>query len=187
MELTHIKPTSEGAAARSSWRQDALPLFLMTAFPIHLWSYFNFMREFPAWLARLSTADLIATIGFSQMMPLIESAIVFVLLLIVAVFLSRWLETDRRLAVLFSALLISSAWAVVFHVIVDSIRHWRLEFLALGLVYLATLGLPIWLIVRSKRVAAGVNDALERLNVLSAVYIAVDMLCLLVVIGFLLL
>ena len=171
---------------QSTWRQDAVPLFLLTAFPIHIWSYYNVLREFPAWLARLNRGDLIATIGFSQLMPFVESVIVFVPCMLLTLWLARRFDRQERLAIMFIVLLVSTVWSIVFHWTVDSIRHWRLEFIGLLALYLATLAVPVLLILRSKSVIASLVEAIERINVLSAIYIAVDAICLLIVIGYLL-
>ena len=144
------------------------------------------MREFPAWLARLNTSDLIATIGFSQLMPLLESMIVFIPMLFATAILSRRLNQEQRIAILFCFLAVSTVWAILFHYFIDSIREWRIEFLALGIVYLATNIIPIGIALQSKQFAAGVKETMERLNVLSAIYIAVDVICVLIVVGYLL-
>ena len=144
------------------------------------------LREFPAWLARLNRGDLIATIGFSQLMPFVESVVVFAPFLIMARLLARRFDKQERLAILFVVLFVSTVWSIAFHWTVDSIRHWRLEFIGLGLLYLATLVAPIVLILRSKPAIAGLAEAIERINVLSAIYIAIDAVCLLIVIGYLL-
>ncbi|MGB1251184.1 MAG: hypothetical protein ACPG8W_11255 [Candidatus Promineifilaceae bacterium] len=170
---------------QSRWGRDIIPLFLLTAFPIHLWSYYNVMREFPAWLARLNPIDLIATIGFSQLMPFLESIIVFVPILIVVRWLPQRFEQAERIAMVFCFLMVSAAWSIFFHWSVDVVRTWRLAFVGFGGFYLVTLALPLAYLLRSKTAAVRIADVVERLNVLSAIYIAIDLVCILIVIAFL--
>lgn len=159
-----------------------LSVFLLTAFPVHVYSYYNSFREFPAWLARLNTGDLITTVALTQLFTLLETLIVFVPLALFLYLLPKPREVYATLL-----LAISACWAIGAHLYIESLRDWAFTQYALaGGVYLLMVVAVVVVGMKIKRVRRAVVAINERLVVLSGLYITLDLIgVVVIVIGFL--
>jgi len=54
-------------------KQELFYTLLACVFPIHVWSLINVMREIPAWILRLSIAEMVGVIAHAQLFALIDT------------------------------------------------------------------------------------------------------------------
>ncbi len=148
-----------------------LTVFLLTAFPIHLYSYYNSFREFPAWLARLNTGDLVTTVALTQFFTLLETIIIFIPL---SLFMAILPKQIPRQVVATLLLTISSIWAIGAHLYIEALRAWGMvQYGIAGVIYLLMILLVLWIGVQVQRTILSIN---ERLVVLSGLYIVLDLI-----------
>lgn len=151
-----------------------ITVFLLTAFPIHLYSYYNSFREFPAWLARLNTGDLVTTVALTQLFTLLETIIIFVPLMLFLSILPKRVPYESVATLL---LLLSSIWAVGAHLYIEALRGWGvLQYAIAGLIYLLMLAVVLWISLQRERVRQAITSVNERLIVLSGLYLLLDLL-----------
>jgi hypothetical protein len=165
--------------------------FSVCAFFIYVWSIFHVLYEIPAWVFRLSTWDLIGFIAYTQMLALIESVVIFLVLVFLAAILPSRFFRDKFAAQASMMVLLSSGWAMLAHynysdVIIYNNMIMRSEYLRqialwFGL-YLLTLGAAYGLVYRSKKLENLIRFLASRVTVLASVYVAIGFLSLIVVI-----
>jgi hypothetical protein len=157
-------------------------VFAVCAFPVHVWSIINVLRELPAWALRLSAWELTGVISYTLAFALVESALLLVGLLGLAVVLPAAILRRKFIALSSVLVLIHTGWAIVLQYNFEAIRSWGFQKLALlGLLYLITLGVPYLVVHRYERVERFLRVAVERLSVLSYLYISLDILGVLIV------
>ncbi len=157
---------------------NTLKIFLLTAFPIHVYSYYNSFREFPAWLARLNMGDLVTTVALTQFFTLLETLIIFVPL---ALFLWRLPKRLPREVLATLVLTVSTVWAIGAHLYIEALRDWGLSQYAIaGGIYLLMLVVILWIGVSIAKVRHTIEVINERLIILSGLYIALDIIGLVV-------
>lgn len=148
-------------------------MFAVCALPIFLWAFYSFLYAFPGFVLQLSVWDLIGTLSYTLAFALIESLVVSIPFLLLAILLPAWLFKDRMVVLTALIIGISSLWMIYanYHLInlaeVDFIP--TLPSLAL---YLLSLALPITLVLRSTRVERFVQAVVQRVAVLVYVYAA---------------
>ena len=162
--------------------QELILVFSACAFPIYVWSIINVLQEVPAWILRLTVWDLVGIIAYTQVIALIETALVFLVLVFLGVILPARLFRDRFVAQASMVVLLSSAWVIFSHYnnIVNPDRVRQLVFWVA--VYLVLIGIFYVLIQRYKKLEEIIYSFANRLTVLSSVYIIVGFLSVIIVI-----
>jgi hypothetical protein len=179
-------------------RKGLWALFLITAFPIHVWTIIRILDDY-AWVAdRTSAWDAVGAGAYGLMYALLESAIICLLIALLGLLLPRRWEVNRRIVMLSLLYLVTALWAA--GVQMYFLLGWHLpRALAQGIVssghplwilYLAALllagvtaGLPATLVVRSERATLAIMNIIDRLSVLVSVYLLFDLLAVAIVIG----
>ena len=153
------------------------------AFPVHVWAIINILVIFPAWLLRLSLWELAGAISYPLVEALLESGLVWLVLVGISFVLPRkWLAD--KFVVLASALVwLLAAWAILAQFILVRLLQWGpLQWIPGLIVVVISFGLVIWLIHRFARVESTIKTIVQRLAVLTYIYIFFDVLGLLVII-----
>lgn len=164
-------------------KRDAFLLFAACVFPVHVWSILNVLREVPAWVLRLSVWELAGVIAYTQVLALVESLTVSLALLVLSVVLPAGLFRNRLVAQGSMLVLVTSCWAIVAHYNDDVIRLWGARDFLLWLVfYVVSITIFYILIYRSAKIERAIRSVVERLAVLSGLYVALDLLCILIVV-----
>jgi hypothetical protein len=157
--------------------------FAACAFPVHVWTIVSVMREIPAWVLRLSAWQLVGVISYALMVALLESVLLLIGLLVLKTLLPTSVFDDGFVSQAGMLVLLISGWAVTAHYNYDVIRLWGMRQLALwGLVCLASVGIGYGLIRRFKRLEGLFRAIIERVSVLSFIYLFADLVAVMVVI-----
>lgn len=141
------------------------------------------MREVPAWVLRLSVWDLVGVIAYSLVFALLETLVVFLGILLFSAILPARLFRDKFVAMSTAVVFLASVWFVFLHyndgMIED--RQWVALLVWAG-AYVLCLAVVYFLIQRNHQVEKSVNAFVERLSVLSFLYVLVDVLAVIVVV-----
>jgi hypothetical protein len=174
-------------------------LFLACAFLPHVWTYILAFQDFSGMIVR--TGGVWGAIGVLSyglvFVVLLESIFVFAVTAALGCLVStRWPES-RRIALLALLVFVTALWAMyaqayfawswqlpgpLFRLLVRLQPPLPLLYALALIPAAATLLAPTWLILRNERIDGLLQGLLERIHLLSGVYLAVDALALLVVV-----
>jgi hypothetical protein len=178
-------------------RGDLFKLFLIVAFPLHVWTIFMALRDV-GWVAEGRTVN--GAIGFSAyvlVFTLIESFVLFGLILLLGVLISKKWSKDQRLVSLSLVAVILSTWSILEQIILvllfDRITRalagftflaaspW-IGFTILGVVITISFALPVFLALRSPKFTQGLLTVFDRISLLSGFYLVFDALAIVILI-----
>jgi hypothetical protein len=164
-------------------KRESFYIFAACVFPIHVWLIITVLREVPAWMMRVTGWDLIGIIAYSLVYGLIESVLVFGAVFLFVILLPIAALRHKIVAVASGTVFVSALWFVILHYN----EHWIgtrqvAPLLAWLTTYLLGLGGFYLLVHRSLRVEKLVNAFVERVAVLSILYLGLDLLGLMIVI-----
>lgn len=176
-------------------KQQLLRLFLITALPIHLWTFFQFFADF-SWIALVLDPWEAAAVGaYALLSALLESLFVAGCAAALGYLVSRKWDVETRVLLMGAFAVWTAIWAMAAQygshgllaipgwaagsVWFASAPYETLTTLLGGLVA-ATLLPTAWLILRSERVRTILDTLVDRLNLLSLFYLAIDLAALVV-------
>jgi hypothetical protein len=178
-------------------KQGLWMLFLVCAFPLHLWTLLLAFRDI-SWLTEHTNLwDAIGVVSYGMLFAFAESILVFVLALLCGWLVPFHWGREKRLAVMGMLVLVLSVWAIISQVYV--MQEWDIPgawygFLInsahpLRIIYAVALGvvvpgivLPVFMVYRSEKLLKGLLDAIDRISLLTTVYLFIDFLAFVVVI-----
>jgi hypothetical protein len=180
-------------------KKELVNLFLVIAFPIHAWSILLVLND-AKWVAeRTNSWDVIGYGSYALVVAFFESVFIFLIALMLSFFLPRKWDGNKVVVVLGSLSLVVAAWTILeqaFYFIPEAkidyfyaFVYYRLNFtlayvlaaLFIGAV-IASVLLPVFLIATSEKVTHAVMVFFERLNLLSTLYISLDVLGFLIIV-----
>ncbi len=177
---------------------DLLKLFLVCAFPIHAWAIFMVLKDV-SWVAeRTNSWDAVGLIGYALLMALVESIIITVVVVLPLSFLvpKSW-SAEKRIAIMSILVLTTSVWAMIaqaFFLVGDIVPESILGFLAqsqrplwiiygsIGTFVIASNALPVYFLIRYEKFVNAINAIIDRLILLSTLYIFLDFVGIVVII-----
>jgi len=178
-------------------RQGLWSLFLMCAFPIHLWTLILAFRDISWVSARTNVWDAIGVASYGLMVAFVESVALFAVVSLFGLLVSTKWNEERRVALLSVLVLIMALWAVdgqayfVWGSYVSAQALWYIASLehpfrflygtVLAIVFLTT-AIPAWLLLKSDRFFQLVQGLMERLSLLTMFYLFFDVVGLIVVV-----
>ena len=97
-------------------RKDLLKLFLIIAFPIHIWSIYQVLSNFE-WVAERTTVwDAVGFTAYSLTFALFESILFLVLFTPIYLLLRKNNKADIVLAVIGSVFMIVAIWEMIYQI-----------------------------------------------------------------------
>lgn len=169
----------------------------MCAFPIHLWAIILIFRDV-SWVAeRTNMWDAIGAASYGLVLAFIESLIFFTASILLGLLVpTKWHE-DRRVALLSVLALVTTLWAIegqAYFVwgsyvpepvlrFLGTLEH-PLRFLYAGVLVLVvpTILIPVYLVLKSDRFLNLMQGLVERLSLLTMLYLFFDFLGLIIII-----
>lgn len=157
--------------------------YLACLFPIQVWSIYNLLKEVPAWVLQMNAWELLGTIAYTQMFVLFESIVIFLPFVVLSALLpASWLRA-RFVALTTAIVYLSAGWSILAHT-------YNVTFITRGAgILLPWIGLFIisqvffHILFRSNRkIEAAILWFVNRIAILAAVYLLVDLLAVLIVI-----
>lgn len=178
--------------------QELWSLFLICAFPLHVWTILLFLRDI-SWLSeRTNLWDAIGVGSYGLLYAFVESLLAFVVVVLLGLFLTpRHWAVDKRISFLSLLVLILSVWGMIVQLlflwqvfppdwIVGLLIRWGRPLLGLYLISLLfvvpSVVLPVYLFLRSDRMTRSIREFSERLSPLMTAYLFLDLAGLIIVI-----
>ena len=178
-------------------RQGLWSLFLICAFPLHLWTLILAFRDI-AWITeRTNTWDAIGVVSYGMVFALVESVLIFLVLLLLGLITPwRW-DSDRRIAFLAFLVLITSVWAMISQLLflwnvslpaqaIEFLRQSdhpvRITYAVCLMVITPTVLLPAYSFLKTKKAVAVMQNLMERLSLLSVFYLVFDLLGVMIIV-----
>ena len=169
-------------------RQQVALVFLAIIFPISFWSIIVFFREMPSYLMRMNAWDILGVLAYTLSITLLDSLLLIAILVFLAVLIPHRFFRDHFAAqgIIIGYLII--LWAISYHYISSA------ETLSI-LVKQSRLGWSIWLgsffviaiilnfqVIRSSAFQQIIIRFVDRLSVLSTIYIVLNSISLIIVV-----
>lgn len=169
----------------------------MCAFPLHLWALILIFRDV-SWVAeRTNIWDAIGVASYGLVLAFIESVVFFAAITLLGLLVpTKWHE-NRRVALLSVLALVTTLWAIegqAYFVwgsyipapvlrFLGTLEH-PLRFLYLGVLAMViqTILMPVYLVLKSDRFLSLVHGLIERLSLLTMLYLFFDLIGLIIII-----
>ena len=171
-------------------------LFLICAFPLHVWTIILAFRDFSWVTERTNSWDAIGVVSYGLVFAFIESLVVFLIAVLLGFLIAKKWDQDRRIALVGTLVFITSLWAIISYLyfmlnwslpgetilFMASLAH-PLRFLyAACLVFvIPTVVIPAYFVLRSEKFLAGVQELFERLSLLTLFYLFFDFVGLVII------
>lgn len=178
-------------------KQSAITLFLVASFPINFWAIIVWFRNFGSVAEENGTWDAIGVGAYLLLFALLESVVIFLVLLLISMLVAIKLGQQKTLAQV-SVLYLALTLALMLEQTRALIELPREGFLLRSLnsiinalssspvvilVIAAVLGVAsIAAIHRNERVRAGVMTAIEKVVLLSGIYLFLDVVAIIIVV-----
>jgi hypothetical protein len=172
-------------------------LFLICAFPLHVWTIILAFRDFSWVTERTNSWDAIGVVSYGLIFAFFESLLIFLIAVLMGFFISKKWGEDRRVTLVGILIFITSLWAIVSYLyfmldwsvpgetilFIAGLAH-PLRFLyAISLALVGpTVVLPVYFVMRSDKFLRSVQGFFERLSFLTMFYLFFDLLGLVIVI-----
>lgn len=173
-------------------------LFLICAFPLHVWTIILFLRDV-SWLSeRTNLWDAIGVGAYGLLYAFVESVLVFVVVALLGLFLTpRHWAVEKRISFLSLLVLILSVWGMIAQLlflwkvfppdwVVGLLIRWGRPLMGLYLISLSfvvpSVVLPVYLFLRSEGMTRSIREFNERLAPLMTAYLVLDLAGLIIVI-----
>ncbi|MBK9049690.1 MAG: hypothetical protein IPL78_01845 [Chloroflexi bacterium] len=144
---------------------------------MQIWAVLVMLQELPVFLLRLSLWDIINVIAYIEASTLLESGLIWLVLVLVAAILPGWLFRSRLIPQATVILLLSSLWAVAFHFRLNA--FWELSRplqMAWIVTYFVSLVLAVYYLHQSKKVEGWLVAFVDRLEPLATLYLVLGVL-----------
>jgi hypothetical protein len=172
-------------------RKQIWTLFLISLVPVHIWTILMLFRDY-SWVVEDFSFDIyLGYTGYALVAAFAESLIVAAALLLAGLLISSKWSQSKRLAlsavILFSVSLAAAGNQIFFLLLEDPpvwfswfmLRvpyHQALVYYSLVGVVVASVVLPVFLVLRSQKVEHALNQLIDRLAVLAVFYLGLDVL-----------
>lgn len=178
-------------------KQGLWSLFLMCAFPLHFWTLILVFRDIQWMTERTNFWDALGVASYAMVFAFLESLLLFLILTLLGFLIPTQWTRETRIALLAVLFLILSVWAMLsqlyflaavqtpgwFIFLMARTGHPVRILYALALILVTpTLALPAWFALRSEKFLKSVNSLIERLSLLSGLYLFFDVVGLIIVI-----
>lgn len=169
--------------ARFPSRQDVFYVLGACVIPIFLWALLLFLFQLKGFALRLNLWDLVGMASYTLATALIESIILLLPVLVLAVILPARFLKNHFVAFGSTIVLISSLWMMYANRVTINFSEWGASQWVIGLgLYVGSIALAFLFLTRSERARQTVERIVKRGSVLAAVYIAIGCLGVLIVV-----
>lgn len=177
-------------------KHDLIKLFLVCAFPIHLWWIYMIFRDV-GWITERTTAsDALGFSAYALVYALIESIFIYLLILAASFLLPLAWEKAKRINILGVFVFGATFWFIVEQAALiygpSRLQSFFNTFLLFSnplaalnavtaLTVLASFSIPVFLIARYGIVNRAITSIVERLILLSGLYIILDITSIIII------
>ena len=172
-------------------------LFSVCAFPVHVWTFILFFRDF-SWISeRTNSWDAFGVGAYGLLIALFESILVFVISLILSIFIPINWNENKRVTVLGVLVLLTAIWTIIgqlyflldFNFPLSWIRAiarnphplWVLYGVVLVFVGPSVL-IPAYGILKAGQLGTWIFKSFETVTILTALYLFLDIVGIIIVV-----
>jgi hypothetical protein len=171
-------------------KQGLWTLFLMCAFPLHLWTLILAFRDFSWVTERTNAWDAIGVVSYGLLFAFVESVVIFLIVALIGLVLPKSWDAERRISLLAFLILITGVWAMVSQLLflwdvslpaqaVEFLRNSdhpvRITYAVLLVVITLTVLLPAYSLLRTNKAVIIMQNFMERLSLLTMFYLFFDL------------
>jgi hypothetical protein len=159
-------------------KREYIQLFLVCAFTIHVWAIIDYLQRVPELDLRMNLLQMAGVAAYVLVFALFESLLVFGLLFVASLMLPARLLKGRILPVgsIFILLVAIPAYLIhlynIWHIEQLDMKQWVILWVAVGVLL---MGAMIYWMVRNEKIERAICSGIERLSVLSLVYLTADL------------
>jgi hypothetical protein len=160
-------------------KEEYFQLFLVCAFPVHLWAILTLMKWASTLILPLDGAQILGVVAYVLVFALLESLFVFGLLFALSLILPQRHFHSQLIPVGSVIIFLASTSAAFIHLY----QVWKFEVIPPNLWagFWVFLGLAavfplVHLVKRNQRLETAIRSAVEKLTVLSMIYLVFDFL-----------
>jgi hypothetical protein len=178
-------------------KQGLWSLFLMCAFPLHLWTLILSFRDF-SWVAeRTNSWDAVGVISYGLLFAFMESLIIFCVMALLGLLINKKWDEPHRIALSSLLVLLVLAWAIygqacfVWNIppsaqflswIAKSAHPYRYLFGMMLIEVSLTMYIPAFLVLRWDKFFGFIREVIDRLSLLTLFYLAFDVIGLVIIV-----
>lgn len=177
------------ATLRFYSRQGLWSLFLMSALPLHIWTFILTFNDFSWVTERTDSWDAVGVMAYGLIFALVESVVIFFAFAILGLLISKKWGGKRRIALLSILVTIVSLWAIAGHIyffressmppqviafFVGFDHPLRVLYSVTLLIVVPTILIPTYFVLASDKFFRFVEASIERLSTLMILYLVVD-------------
>ncbi len=170
-------------------RQGLWSLFLMSALPLHIWTFILTFNDFSWVTERTDSWDAVGVMAYGLIFALVESLVIFFAFAILGLLISKKWGEKRRIALLSILVTIVSLWAIAGHIyffressmppqviafFVGFDHPLRVLYSVILLIVVPTILIPTYFVLASDKFFRFVEESVERLSTLMILYLVVD-------------
>jgi hypothetical protein len=167
-------------------KSEYFKLFLICSFPVHLWAYIDLMHVMPSMVLQMSDWRIVGVAAYVLDFALLESLFVFGVLFLASLLAPGGLF-DIKLVQIGSLFVFAASISTVF---IHLYRQWHINWLGFTnwVVVWILIGLLLFILGiigfrRSPRIQNIFQSGIDRLVVLSMIYVSLDLLGLFVILA----
>jgi len=160
-------------------KNEYFQLFLVCLLPIHVWAIINLMRRASSLVLSVNSLEILGVLAYVLLFALFESLIAFAVLFTLSLILPAQFFSSKLIPVGTVLVFLASVSAVFIHLY----NAWEIEDIKFDLwagmwafIGLVATGPSVYLIRRDKRIGAAIQGVVDRLSVLSMIYLFFDFL-----------
>jgi len=165
-------------------RRDLVFLFLVCVFITHVWSMINFLHEMPSYILQQTIGEIIGVFSYMQMFVLIETLLVFGVILLIAFILPGKVILAKFISQGSLLIIITSLWTIPIHFQDQIISKLSLEIRGYLILvslwifsYIAVLFGSSILFRRVSKFEAAIQSFINKVVILSIIYLSLDIAC----------
>jgi len=165
-------------------------IFLLSAFPFHLWALLMIFRDFEWVAVRTNLWDAIGLASYALTFALIETVFFLFFLLLFGLLVPLKWETNLRIILIGTIGLLISTWAILgqafylfenslpvslFNFFIRSGHPLRILWILISVLVTLSVAIPTVMIIKSEKARKFFGDFYERITLLSVFYLLFDM------------
>jgi hypothetical protein len=159
--------------------QELTQLFVLCAFPIHIWTIVNTLRDVPTWILYLNGWEVAGAFAYTLSFALFETVVLYIAILLLGMLVPERWRGDQYVP-------LASVYLLELSVMAGILQFFLVEGSALrGLILTCViiLFLTPFLIIKAKRLTGFVSAMAGRLSLLAYIYTFFDVVGLVIVIA----
>jgi hypothetical protein len=176
-------------------KQEVWTLYLISAFPLHVWALLLYFWDFSWVVERSGTWNAIGVGAYALVIAMVESVFVLLVSLLLGFLIPKVWSRKERASAMALIILLTSVWAILGQLYFISAPNltWLVLTLAsfshplfllytvLGGIVAVSFVIPIWFALSSEKFRKRLDVVVERVSLLTIFYLVFDVISIIIV------